>query len=217
MMSALTEQLTQLAAAIDASSAKARSELTVFPTGGAMLDVHREDGRVFVLSFLPQHGFGVDEVRADDGFIASYSFTFSEFEPAGNKLQELVFDAVPRPPTFHFQPKLSLIVVYARNLEATREFYAALGIAFQDEQHGSGPRHYAATLGEAVFEIYPLRDDEQMGGLRLGFGVESVDRTVQSLRQRQIKIVTEPRDSPWGRRAVVADPNGNRVELTQQL
>ena len=114
------------------------------------------------------------------------------------------------------QPKLSLIVVYARNLEETREFYAALGITFQDEQHGSGPRHYAATLGGAVFEIYPLRDDEQVGGLRLGFGVESVDRTVQSLRQRQIKIVTEPRDSPWGRRAVVADPNGNRVELTQQ-
>lgn len=117
----------------------------------------------------------------------------------------------------HPPPKLTLIVIYARNLEATREFYAALGITFQDEQHGSGPRHYAATLGGAVFEIYPLRDDEPMGGLRLGFGVESVDRTVQSLRQRQIKIVTEPRDSPWGRRAVVADPNGNRVELTQQL
>ncbi len=216
MMPTLTEQLTQLASEIDASNARARSELTLFPSGGAMLDVHREDGRVFVLSFSPLHGFGVDEVRADDGFIASYSFTFSEFEPAGHKLQELVFDAASRATDLHFQPKLSLIVVYARNLEATREFYAALGITFQDEQHGNGPRHYAATLGGAVFEIYPLRDDEPIGGLRLGFGVESVDRTVQSLRQRQVKIVTEPRDSPWGRRAVVADPNGNRVELTQQ-
>lgn len=214
-MTSLAEQFRQLATTLDATAGCARSELTLFPTGGVMLDVHRKDGRAFVLAFSPDRGFGVDELQVDDGMIASYQLVFDEFADAAQKLQELVSQSETsgdRP-----QLKLSLVVVYAQNMEATREFYAALGLDFQNEQHANGPLHYSAMLGDAVFEIYPLQSDEPAGSLRLGFGVPSVDRTLQSLRLRHVKVVSEPRDSPWGRRAVVTDPNGNRVELTQQL
>ena len=111
---------------------------------------------------------------------------------------------------------LNLVVVFAHNLEAAREFYASLGLTLQPEQHGTGPRHYAETLGAAVFEIYPDRDGERRGKLRIGFQVASVDGIVQQLRQRQVPILSEPKESAWGRRAVVEDPDGNRVELTQK-
>ena len=214
MTSTLTEQLQQLAAEIDANHLGAKSTLTLFPTGGAMLDVRREDGRVFTMAYAPDRGFGIDELHADDGFITSYEHHTTEFDFAACKLRELVFASVDNPqPT---APTLSLVVVYAENIEATREFYSLLGLTFKDERHGNGPNHYSASLGDAVFEIYPLQDGDLVGSLRLGFGVASVDRTVETLKQRRVKIVTEPRDSPWGRRAVVADPNGNRVELTQR-
>ena len=44
-----------------------------------------------------------------------------------------------------------------------------LGISFQDEQHGNGPRHYAATLGGAVFEmVMSNRIDSTALGRQLG-------------------------------------------------
>ena len=215
MNSNLADQLTRLANEIGTGDTGANSDLTLFPSGGAMLDVRRRDGRAFVMAFTPQHGFAVDELQPDEGFVASYQFTFSDFESAAQKFQELVKDGT-RSQVFA-APQLNLVVIYAQNLEATREFYASLGLSLQLEHHGNGPRHYAAALGGAVFEIYPHREGEQQGGLRIGFQVESVDGVLQQLRQRHVTILTEPRDSPWGRRAVVEDPNGNRVELSQKL
>ena len=214
MIASLAEQFRQLVSTLDASSDCARSELTLFPSGGEMIDVHRKDGRVFVLAFSPDRGFGVDELHVDDGFVDSYQFTFTEFSSAALKLQELVSPS--NSPEERPSLKLSLVVVFTHDLDATRDFYSALGLEFQDEQHGGGPIHYSATVGGAVFEIYPMQNNASVGSLRLGFDVQSVDRTFQSLKVRHAKVVSEPRDSPWGRRAVVADPNGNRVELTQQ-
>ncbi|HLQ43762.1 MAG TPA: VOC family protein [Planctomycetaceae bacterium] len=215
MSSTLMDQMTLLADRIKSDRAVADSELTMFSSGSAMLDVRRRDGRAFVMAFAPELGFAVDELHTDDGFIASYQFTSPDFAAAARRLCELVIGegCVFQVPA---GPELNLVVVYSKNLEAARDFYASLGLSFQSEQHGTGPQHYAATLGAAVFEIYPSRNGERNGELRIGFQVESVDGVVQRLRERQITILSEPRDSAWGRRAVVEDPDGNRVELTQR-
>lgn len=214
MNSIFTDQMRLLADRINSVCAGTNSELTLFPSGGAMFDVRRGDGRAFVMAFTPEHGFAVDELQADDGFIASYKFTSPDFEPAARKLCELVGDG--NDSQVMASPELSLVVVYAHDLEAAREFYASLGLSLKPEQHGTGPRHYAATLGGAVFEIYPDRNGERKGDLRIGFQVASVDGVIQRLRQRQVPILSEPKESAWGRRAVVEDPDGNRVELTQK-
>ena len=113
------------------------------------------------------------------------------------------------------QPSLSLIVLQSRDAVVSKEFYSRLGLSFQEEQHGSGPRHFAATLGPLVFEIYPCQNDVSPISLRVGFRVPSVDATVETLRECGARIVSDPKDSQWGRRAVVMDPDGNKVELTQ--
>jgi lactoylglutathione lyase len=112
-------------------------------------------------------------------------------------------------------PTLSLVVLQARDVESSKEFYGRLGLSFIAEQHGTGPRHYSATLGQLVFEIYPCREDAPSAPQRIGFCIPSVDETVETLRGRGALVVSEPKPSPWGRRAVVEDPDGNRVELSQ--
>jgi len=114
------------------------------------------------------------------------------------------------------EPTLNLVVVYARDIEASRSFYVSLGLPLRQEKHGTGPIHYAATLGTTTFEIYPNRNGDRKLDLRLGFQVASLDEIIQELRQSQVPILSEPQESPWGRRAVVEDPDGNRVELTQR-
>ena len=96
-------------------------------------------------------------------------------------------------------------------------FYSRLGLEFSQHQHGSGPEHFAAELGSGVFEIYPLSPNGPSTlGTRIGFSVPSLDSTIAALADCPEAILSPPKDSEWGRRAVIADPDGHRIELLQQ-
>jgi lactoylglutathione lyase len=91
-----------------------------------------------------------------------------------------------------------------------------LGLNFEKHQHGNGLEHFASNLGQTTFEIYP--QTAKMGtttGARLGFQVLDVDSLVIKLQQENVTVITKPSASKWGRRAVVVDPDGHRVELIQ--
>ena len=47
---------------------------------------------------------------------------------------------------------------------------------------------------------------------RLGFGVTAVKEVVESARQLT-EVVSEPKQTQWGQRAVVRDADGRAVEL----
>ncbi|MFF8314608.1 VOC family protein [Streptomyces lydicus] len=97
---------------------------------------------------------------------------------------------------------IGLVVLYTERLEACRDFYAGLGLTFQREQHGEGPEHYAAVLGEGVvFELYPASSARPAtGSLRLGLVVSAEDAAAARPAQ------------PTGRR-LVTDPDGRTVEV----
>ena len=56
-----------------------------------------------------------------------------------------------------------------------------------------------------------------MTPVRLGFQIPAVDETLDLLRKGGTRIISEPKDTRWGRRAVVEDPSGNGVELMAQV
>jgi lactoylglutathione lyase len=111
---------------------------------------------------------------------------------------------------------LRLIVLRSPDMERTARFYELLGIHFERERHGSGPEHLAGQVGSTVLEIYPQADGSDSVGVRLGFGVPSVDAVVAAVSEAGENVVSTPQSSPWGYRAVVADPDGRRVEITSQ-
>lgn len=96
-------------------------------------------------------------------------------------------------------------------------FYTRLGLQFSRHRHGSGPEHFAAELaGGGVFELYPAATGgASTPGTRVGFRVPSVDDAVAALSDFPGAVISAPCDSEWGRRAVVADPDGHKVELVQ--
>ncbi|MEV6601998.1 hypothetical protein AB0M36_34870 [Actinoplanes sp. NPDC051346] len=70
------------------------------------------------------------------------------------------------------QPRITLLVLYCQDLHANREFYAGLGLRLEPEQHGDGPRHWAAELPDGtVFELYPASERRPPSSLRLGLAV----------------------------------------------
>ncbi len=114
--------------------------------------------------------------------------------------------------------EIELIVLKTKQVEALRAFYGAMGLAFVEEQHGKGPIHWSAKAGAAVFEVYPLPDDSSPEATtRIGFAVESAKGAIDVLRKSGAAIVSEPKDGPWGIRAVVRDPDGRAVEIIQKI
>ncbi len=111
---------------------------------------------------------------------------------------------------------LNLVVLRSKDLDRAAAFYTQLGVRFTAHQHGNGPKHFAAELGGTVFELYPMAPDGASTlGTRIGFRVPSLDRALAALSEFPKALVTPAKDSEWGRRAVVADPDGHRVELVE--
>lgn len=110
---------------------------------------------------------------------------------------------------------LNLVVLRSPDIARAAAFYSRLGLQFRQHRHGTGPEHFAAELPGGVFELYPVADGTSTLGTRIGFRVPSVDDAVAALSDYPGAVISAPRDSEWGRRAVVADPDGHRVELVQ--
>jgi len=114
------------------------------------------------------------------------------------------------------------LVLFAADPEATAAFYRALGVEFEDEDHGEGPVHFAAELGLIHFAIYPARvpgraaEHRSGGGVFPGFYVDSLDRAVDALAGVAARMLTEHEQMPWGCRVVTEDPDGRAIEINQR-
>ena len=114
-------------------------------------------------------------------------------------------------------PRLTLIVIRSLKPNRTVEFYEMFGIGFQEEQHGNGPVHCAATLNGFVLEVYPAKSTEDVDNTtRFGFEVENIAAIVSAIRSFSVENVQDLRESEWGLRAVARDPDGRSVELVQK-
>lgn len=95
-------------------------------------------------------------------------------------------------------------------------FYELLEITFQRERHGQGPIHWSAVLPGIVFEIYPAAAADQVDATtRLGFEVPLTPTLIDRLQASGVTFKQLPKDSLWGRRAIILDPDGRSVELLE--
>ena len=63
---------------------------------------------------------------------------------------------------------MKTVVVHTGDIERAVEFFRALGLKFSEQQHGSGPRHFAHEGPDGrVFEIYPLTSRWPQEALRV--------------------------------------------------
>jgi lactoylglutathione lyase len=111
--------------------------------------------------------------------------------------------------------RLTLIVIRSADIDRAVQIYQAIGLRFSKHAHGTGSQHYCSENGTVVFEIYPLTEGQTpTTETRLGWSVESVEEAAARLSQIGARMISPPRDSPWGRRAVFADFDEHRVEIS---
>ena len=94
---------------------------------------------------------------------------------------------------------LRLLVLKTHDVAGVCAFYGSLGLTFIEEQHGKGPRHYSAPLGDGIIEIYPLPDDQAVDSTtRLGFAIADPDAAVESAASLGGHAIKPGRDTSWG-------------------
>jgi lactoylglutathione lyase len=117
---------------------------------------------------------------------------------------------------------LSLLVLRTPRVDACLEFYQRLGLAMVEEKHGKGPVHYSSSSNGITVEIYPetqknYTESRAERTIRLGFRVESLAATLESLETLGAKVLKPPSITQWGHLAVVLDPDGREVEINEPL
>jgi len=113
-------------------------------------------------------------------------------------------------------PAINLVVLRCKDVDGSESFYDRIGLIFERHKHGNGLAHLACERNGIVFELYPATHKfPPSAGTRIGFRVDGLDQLVARLGEQDGTVLTSPQNSPWGRRAVVVDPDGRRIELTE--
>jgi lactoylglutathione lyase len=111
--------------------------------------------------------------------------------------------------------EIRLLVLRTKDTKKLSEFYSLFGLAFDYHKHGNSPFHYSATIGKTVLEIYPLAKNqiEADKNLRLGFGINDFDRTIQKLIELEVEFSLPPTQTEYGFMAIIIDIDGRKIEL----
>ena len=118
--------------------------------------------------------------------------------------------------------ELASLVLFASDVDAAARFYRALGVPLKDEDHGEGPVHFAAELGNVHFALYAAMDpgrapERRTAGASFpGVYVESLDDVMRDLTALGAPILTGHEVMPWGCRFVAEDPDGRAVEVNDR-
>lgn len=111
----------------------------------------------------------------------------------------------------------------------TIDFYRALGVGLEGEDHGDGVAHAAADVGGVHFAVLAAPDSfppaqpagsapawRAGGSTFVGLYVESLDDVLSAVMREGATILAGHQVREWGCRAVVEDPDGRAVEINQR-
>lgn len=115
------------------------------------------------------------------------------------------------------KPKLSefsMLMALCRDLAKSRDFYRnVMGLKVANDQV---PNWVDFELGDGTrLGLHPEGEGRKVtpGTLQLGFVVPDVDKFITDARVMGARILQDPFDAPFGRIAVLSDPDGYAVQV----
>ncbi|MGF7047474.1 lactoylglutathione lyase [Paenibacillus sp. DS2015] len=122
---------------------------------------------------------------------------------------------------------MKYIILYVNDFDKTMEFYKGiLGLPVKMQQDtyvefDTGATTLSINTRKSVNEIIGLDIPEEVASTQtfeIGFVVEDVAATIESLREQGVIIIKEPVTKPWGQTvAYVADPDGHYIEICTSI
>jgi len=111
--------------------------------------------------------------------------------------------------------KVGAIILLVSNMEKSIRFYRdTLGIPIKSKS-----KDWTEFFNrDTVLALHPATKKSNMktgSGMLVGFEVSDLDSTVDELMRKRVKFFKKPKEEPFGKHAIVQDPDGHLVSIAE--
>ena len=111
--------------------------------------------------------------------------------------------------------KLGLVMIVVRDMERSVAFYRdVLGLKLLIHQDNWSQ----FDAGNILIGLHPDGEEVKVSpttGMSIGIYVDDVDKAVAEIRRRLARIAVGPRPEPFGRWALLFDPDGYSIQIIE--
>jgi lactoylglutathione lyase len=121
--------------------------------------------------------------------------------------------------------KVGTVILLVSDMERSVKFYKdLLGLPIKTKTQSQDWVEFFNR--ETTLSLHPIKKgkggssteskETKLGtGTLVGFMVSDIDSTVQILKENNVRFFKEPRDEPFGKHAIVQDPDGHLISIAQ--
>jgi lactoylglutathione lyase len=116
----------------------------------------------------------------------------------------------------HVFNKVSAVIVLVSDMKKSMEFYRdTLGMKLKQESP-----EWVEFLGSPVIALHPVKKrkptmERGSGGMLIGFNVSDLDAVSNQLAKKKVKFYKELVQETFGKHAIIEDPDGYLISLTE--
>jgi catechol 2,3-dioxygenase-like lactoylglutathione lyase family enzyme len=111
--------------------------------------------------------------------------------------------------------KVGAVILLVSNMQASIKFYKdTLGLPLKAKSKDWTEFFQDGT----VIALHPMRRKSIVGsstGMLVGFMVSDMDATVKELKAKKVKFFKKPKDEPFGKHAIIEDPDGHLISIAE--
>ena len=111
--------------------------------------------------------------------------------------------------------KVGAVILLVSNMQVSIKFYKdILGLPLKSKSKDWTEFFQDGT----VIALHPMRKKSIVGsstGMLVGFMVGDMDATVKELKAKKVKFFKKPKDEPFGKHAIIEDPDGHLISIAE--
>lgn len=105
-----------------------------------------------------------------------------------------------------------ITLLTSKNIDTTKQFYEALGLAFVPEKHKSGSEHYSSSFENCLLEIYP-ETTAKKDKTTFIMNVKNIEYSLKNILNYGGKILDDSNINAKNKRATIEDPDGRIIQI----
>jgi lactoylglutathione lyase len=111
--------------------------------------------------------------------------------------------------------KVGAVILLVSSMEKSIKFYRdILGLPVKTKSE----EWTEFFTNDTVLALHPAKKKSNLKigpGMLVGFEVSDLDSTVERLKDKKVKFFKRPKDEPFGKHAIVQDPDGHLISIAE--
>jgi lactoylglutathione lyase len=110
--------------------------------------------------------------------------------------------------------RIGAVILLVSNMKRSIRFYRdILGMDLKQE---SKDWTEFSTRG-TVLALHPAKKKriKKNNGMLVGFSISDFDDAIDSLKKKRVKFYKKPKEEPFGKHAIIQDPDGHLISIVQ--